>query len=164
MLTHIREIIADIVFPEGREERRSLERYANEDPLTGLANRRAFDLAIGTAEADPNVAVVIFDLNNFGRVNKLESHAVGDALLKHTARLLGEHGSGRAFRYGGDEFVALVPQRCAGHYIYQIEGDFDVMVLKDGTEVSISGSLGNTLAEAEINLQKFKTARKRRTT
>ena len=104
---------------------RAVERQALEDPLTGLANRRAFGeglaarmrrlqaaQAAGAAAlpgADEAVLVRV-DLDAFKYVNDVFGHATGDAVLCHVARLLqSESGPGDlAARIGGDEFVLLL--------------------------------------------------------
>lgn len=111
-MTHIREILADLVFPEGRERRNRAEREANTDQLTDLPNRRALDLALPTAEADPDTWVVLFDLNSFKALNDSGGHGMGDKALQSFAKCLqfSCYGrGGRPFRMGGDEFVVLCP-------------------------------------------------------
>jgi diguanylate cyclase (GGDEF)-like protein len=87
------------------------------DPLTGLYNRRHFNnmlaLLFAVAERhDQDLACLMFDLDNFKQVNDELGHAVGDRLLILAARTLKQavRGSDVAARYGGDEFVALLPQ------------------------------------------------------
>lgn len=92
-----------------------LEELSQRDPLTGLFNRRHLmqrleeELA-RTRRGHPLVAVMI-DLDRFKRVNDESGHAVGDALLGKISEALGR--SVRATdvlgRYGGDEFVVLLP-------------------------------------------------------
>ena len=92
-----------------RQEFTESSRMAREDPLTGLANRRAYDEAV---EASCGVAqgVILIDLDRFKQVNDTFGHAVGDALLVRVADLL--RASARAgdlvARFGGDELVVLV--------------------------------------------------------
>jgi len=97
----------------------SLERRALLDPLTGLANRWAFNEAIERAfdavagRVPRRVTVVMVDVNGLKAVNDEHGHSEGDRLLKAAAGLLSDafsslHGSLVA-RMGGDEFVVLVP-------------------------------------------------------
>ena len=85
------------------------------DPLTGVANRRGFDrratrlLAKAREQGEP-VAVVLFDLDHFKRVNDGYGHATGDAVLHAFATMLTERlpASAVVARLGGEEFVALL--------------------------------------------------------
>lgn len=94
------------------ERRNQSERMAHTDDLTGFGNRRALNKALPSAEADPKVAVVRFDINNFGLVNKSSYDEVGgDAVLKAISHCIESaaaiFGSQRLFRRGGDEFIVL---------------------------------------------------------
>ena len=88
------------------------EEQAMTDTLTGLRNRRAFDLALETACAG-NVpfAVMHLDLDLFKAVNDTHGHAAGDHVLRHVARVLREEtrAGDTIARIGGDEFVILFP-------------------------------------------------------
>lgn len=104
---------------------RDLEYYATRDPLTDLFNQRVFwELAnyeIGRAQRhDYQFGMLLIDLDNFKVINDNYGHPIGDKYLQGFARLVQE--SLRAgdilARYGGDEFVALLP-----------EADFDAVVM-----------------------------------
>jgi diguanylate cyclase (GGDEF)-like protein len=93
-----------------------LEHQALTDPLTGLANRRAFTehykrTFAAAKESGSALSVVMIDLDHFKRVNDQFSHAVGDDVLKAFAKILQEHcrATDLAARYGGEEFVLLMP-------------------------------------------------------
>ncbi len=84
---------------------------ARRDPLTGLYGRDGFTRAatrlIGRG---PLALVVLADLDDFKDLNDAMGHAAGDAVLAHTAaRLNGWATTGMAGRFGGDEFVAVLP-------------------------------------------------------
>jgi diguanylate cyclase (GGDEF)-like protein len=86
------------------------------DQLTGLLNRRAFDLRFAEVSeqaalsAQP-VSVVLADIDRFKAVNDEHGHAVGDAVLRDIAHVL--RSSLRSFellyRFGGEEFLLLLP-------------------------------------------------------
>jgi diguanylate cyclase (GGDEF)-like protein len=97
----------------------SLERLAYQDPMTGLANRRALDEAAVAAFAKlgrpdmTRMTVVAFDLNGLKQVNDRFGHAEGDRLIISAASLIRAHFNSLpgslAARVGGDEFIVLVP-------------------------------------------------------
>jgi len=87
---------------------------AQHDPLTGLANRTKFNLALSDkiqqARRDNNqFAVLLLDLDNFKEVNDTLGHSTGDSLLKITAKRLNEslRGIDMIARLGGDEFSII---------------------------------------------------------
>lgn len=99
-------------YSEAHAAQRELERLAYHDGLTGLGNRRAFDLHLHrlVSEGQPFV-LQLLDLDNFKQVNDRYGHPAGDALLQRVAACLtqGSQGEGSAFRIGGDEFGVLFP-------------------------------------------------------
>lgn len=155
------EHLVDRLAPRLKERRDEFERLANTDELTGLANRRAFELAEKTAVAD-KMTFVLFDLNNFGLVNKRVGHAAGDELLKYYADVLANAAfkfKVRAFRLGGDEFAAIAPRRFAEKIRDAVERR--ALVRDFGNfNVSISGTVGATIQQADEILQARKAARK----
>jgi len=85
------------------------------DPLTGLANRRAFlqdcEAQLKRQLSDPRpTAVMLFDLDNFKSINDRFGHAVGDGVLQHFAKAAGScmRGVDLFGRLGGEEFAALL--------------------------------------------------------
>jgi diguanylate cyclase len=85
------------------------------DPLTGLGNRAAFEVALADAveravKSGTSLAVLYCDVDRFKAINDSHGHAAGDAVLVAIARRLGEavRSDDRAFRLGGDEFVVLL--------------------------------------------------------
>lgn len=87
------------------------------DALTGLGNRAALeqfvnDLRRDQAMAGRPLAMLVFDIDHFKVLNDRFGHAVGDAALQETAVALRDalDGEGEVFRYGGEEFVVLLPE------------------------------------------------------
>jgi diguanylate cyclase (GGDEF)-like protein len=91
-----------------------LRRLAEEDPLTGLLNRRSFDAAAAAAISDPAKtpfgALVVMDLDGFKSINDRLGHQAGDDVLQHFATSLRKsfRRGDLLSRWGGDEFAALL--------------------------------------------------------
>ena len=93
-----------------------LHREATRDALTGLVNRRVLmrwlDREIQAAQASEQpVSVLLFDLDLFKRINDVHGHLTGDRVLQAFAAVLEARlpASGLAGRYGGEEFIAILP-------------------------------------------------------
>jgi diguanylate cyclase len=101
-----------------RELRSKLDNVRKEsltDPLTGIANRKAFDGAVGRAlaqmaEAPEAVTLLLCDIDHFKSFNDNWGHQTGDQVLRLVASCLAENVKGRdtAARYGGEEFAVLL--------------------------------------------------------
>lgn len=105
-----------------QEVEEQLEILAVTDELTGLPNRRAFDLALASevrraARHRTSLAVLMVDVDHFKRVNDRFGHAVGDVVLariaKEISRSIRRPGDFAA-RYGGEEFTVILPATEAG--------------------------------------------------
>lgn len=92
-----------------RRQLAALAHAAHNDPLTGLPNRRGLE-ALWARLPEPR-ALLMVDLVGFKAVNDSHGHLVGDALLKQVAARLSAAipPPGRLARWGGDEFVGVVP-------------------------------------------------------
>jgi diguanylate cyclase (GGDEF)-like protein len=94
-----------------------LERLADEDSLTPVANRRAFVRQLTRMIAFSHrygvpASVVYFDVNNMKQINDEHGHPAGDAALRHLANVLRENirASDVVGRLGGDEFGVILAQ------------------------------------------------------
>ncbi len=99
-----------------RSELKEIKGQATTDALTGLPNRMAFDVAISReinmARSSSKELVLIFaDIDHFKRINDSFGHLVGDMMLKMTAETIKLFIKGKDFasRYGGEEFVVILP-------------------------------------------------------
>ncbi len=100
--------------------RQSLAEAALSDPLTGLANRRAFNKFFDEELArsrryQQSFALLVLDLQGFKAINDRLGHAFGDEALVRVAQALQKTSrkSDGLFRLGGDEFAAILPRTTA---------------------------------------------------
>ena len=101
--------------------RARLEHLAQTDSLTGLFNHRFFHERLRAeltraSRSHDTVAVLMFDLDDFKRVNDVYGHGVGDQLLIQVARVSRDtvRGSDVVCRIGGEEFGVIMPSCDAG--------------------------------------------------
>jgi diguanylate cyclase len=121
MIRHSKSLVRRLTHSSERIE--ELEQFLTEarreaatDPLTGLANRRAFDAALREQAAlamntGRPLSVLIADVDNFKMVNDLHGHDAGDEALRMVAGCLIQAVRGRdtVARHGGEEFAVLLP-------------------------------------------------------
>jgi diguanylate cyclase (GGDEF)-like protein len=90
---------------------RMLLRFAEQDSLTSLANRRAMERFCATLRPTEQICLVLVDVDHFKDVNDRHGHLVGDIVLREVAAVLS--GSVRAMdrvaRWGGEEFLIALP-------------------------------------------------------
>ncbi len=133
-----------------------LSDMAHVDPLTGLANRRVFDVALNkmgsSAGSDAGVSVppfgvLLMDMEGFRQINEKLGHTAGDEVLKIIAARLRDslRKSDVIARYGGDEFAVLMPNadheacsRVAEMILESLERKIPV----DGREVEVGICIG----------------------
>ncbi len=99
-----------------RDRLEDARRDALTDPLTGLANRMAFDRKLAAAvakarETGDSLSLMMCDLDHFKRVNDEFGHPVGDQVLRLVGQTLVQcvKGQDTAARYGGEEFAVILP-------------------------------------------------------
>ena len=134
------------------EAREAAENLALTDPLTGLLNRRGFELALEAAlRAAPGTPFALgqLDLDFFKEVNDRHGHAAGDEVLQRVAQILRTEtrATDRIARTGGDEFLLLLSgsgsdgdlEALGRRIIRRIEMPIE---LDDGITCAVSASIG----------------------
>lgn len=110
------------------------------DDLTGLPGRRAFNTAV--EQAPRPFAIASCDVDHFKKFNDMHGHDAGDQVLRMVAaRLSRVGGGGRAFRYGGEEFLILFRGRTASEALPFVEA-----VRQDVAEAGFTPRSPNRLA------------------
>jgi diguanylate cyclase (GGDEF)-like protein len=130
----------------------ALRRTAETDPLTGIANRTAFNRALADAVARAHdggtpLALAMVDLDGFKSVNDTLGHLAGDDVLHHVAAVLSRPwlGGGLAARLGGDEFALIVENPAlAGTSDWRgaLEDALRCPVSANGITLTASGTVG----------------------
>ena len=96
-----------------RAELEAQRREAMLDPLTGLFNRRAMAQHLEQLWDNPeaHLSVLVLDIDHFKRINDTYGHAIGDVVIRNVADTVRRsvRGEDIAVRYGGEEFVVLLP-------------------------------------------------------
>jgi diguanylate cyclase (GGDEF)-like protein/PAS domain S-box-containing protein len=149
-----------LAYEELEKSRAALEEIAARDDLTGLYNRREVNRLLSTEVArcrrhGHSMALLLVDLDNFKLVNDNHGHAVGDEVLRTAARLLrnGIRSEDQAGRYGGEEFILLLPETSPEGALHTAERLRQAIAtstvtttLSDGTTVSLNASVSIGLA------------------
>ncbi|MDO9611947.1 MAG: diguanylate cyclase [Serpentinimonas sp.] len=138
---------------ELRLQKLEAERTARTDGLTGLLRRRAF-IELAEAEIqrslryqDP-LSFIMFDVDHFKSINDTHGHACGDAALVHLADLLREQmrDSDLPCRWGGEEFVVLLPRTSADvalHAAERIRSHFEANPVRwEARSLRVTASFG----------------------
>ncbi|HYD53409.1 MAG TPA: GGDEF domain-containing protein [Gemmatimonadaceae bacterium] len=126
-----------------------LRRETLYDALTGALNRRAFADGVGLDLARASFGTVaLLDLDNLKIVNDAHGHAGGDVLLRHLVEVLrnGLRASDKVYRWGGDEFLLIVPNAKAAEVqrrvTEMVQGAPPLVVDHDGASVRLEVSIG----------------------
>jgi diguanylate cyclase (GGDEF)-like protein len=117
---------------EAREDADRYREQARRDALTGLYNRRHVDdklprLIADAARSGAPLTVALLDLDYFKRINDTFSHEIGDRVLVTVADLLQSYvetvpGDGLAARFGGEEFLVVLPGVTAADAAIRLDG------------------------------------------
>ena len=136
-----------------------LYREATRDALTGLVNRRvlAAKLEQEVQQSDGPLAILLFDLDLFKRINDNFGHHAGDTVLQAFGEILKKHcqGNNVVGRYGGEEFLAILPGCGLGEARELAERIrlachlYKVHTSEDGKEISFTTSIGVALRKPQ---------------
>ncbi|MEX2550272.1 MAG: diguanylate cyclase [Nitriliruptoraceae bacterium] len=159
---HLIAQIVDLTDRRALEE--ELRLAAVQDPLTGLANRRALlrhlvEARQRQARDGPEIGLLYLDLDDFKEVNDRYGHDVGDRLLVATGGwlLAATRETDLACRLGGDEFAVLCAPvdgpRGLQEIVARLHADRPPSVLVDGHVVTTSHSVGAVLLEPNQELE-----------
>lgn len=141
---------------EKARQREAWLKYRSEtDELTGLANRRGWDLAIQEEDAalgglGSNAMVLVIDLDGLKRLNDTAGHAAGDELIKRSAMVLQQQlrDVDVIARLGGDEFAVLArgfSEEVAAKVVTRLRAAFD--------EAGVGASLGYAMRRTHGRLE-----------
>ena len=102
-------VLESKIIAEAVAEARMYSEISENDMLTGLKNRRAYQIVIDSCIDEKLVGVAFADVNSLKAVNDSKGHEAGDKLIQKVANLLKEAvPEGTVFRISGDEFVCIV--------------------------------------------------------
>ena len=137
---------------------RELETLSRTDPLTGAYNRRSFDETLDAELVRAHrhrlpLSIGLVDLDHFKDVNDQHGHAGGDAVLQAFVLLAGQalRGGDRFFRYGGEEFVVLLPNTAVAGAVKTARRLIELVrrtpVAYEGDRVQVTCSVGIATVE-----------------
>lgn len=131
---------------------------SSRDSLTGLANRREFELALAgevdrVARAGESALVLMIDIDHFKAVNDTHGHPAGDQVLKAVAQALNEciRPMDTLARFGGEEFAMILPN-CPPSFGLTVAERMRTQVqeravaLASGRQVGVTVSIGGAFA------------------
>jgi diguanylate cyclase (GGDEF)-like protein len=166
---------------DSQERFSALSRLALTDQVTGLANRRGGEEALArevarTRRSGSPLSLVLFDIDRFKRINDEAGHAVGDRVLRGISEILSasQRGSDLAMRWGGEEFLVLLPDvGLTGARIFaeRVRENVQNMVIQDAGRITVSAGVSElngdedpavALARADANLYRAKAAGRNR--
>lgn len=150
VITQYVAVFSDITERKVREA--ELSRLANSDTLTGLPNRAVFSADLSRfVEREAKHALLVFDLDNFKKINDSLGHALGDSLLIKLAERL-EHMAKqheRLYRLGGDEFAILLENTNDIHTITTLAKELLKLINRpffiNQHELAVTSSIGIVL-------------------
>jgi diguanylate cyclase (GGDEF)-like protein len=133
---------------ELHRENEALQYMSMTDALTGIRNRMALRRNYDSYQGH-EVTVMMLDINDFKMKNDTYGHEEGDRVLKETGKLLSDtFGENHCYRYGGDEFLVIVPDLTEAEFKDRLESMRQKKsVLMGDSEVSFSAGYVHELLE-----------------
>lgn len=166
---------------DSHERFTALSRLALTDPVTALANRRGGEEALAREVARARrtgspLSLVLFDIDRFKNINDHAGHAVGDRVLRGISEILSasQRGSDLAMRWGGEEFLVLLPDvGLAGARIFaeRVRENVQNLAVADAGRITVSAGVSElvgdedpavALARADANLYRAKAGGRNR--
>lgn len=141
-------------------DNQALTLLSNQDPLTGIGNRRSLDSKLKTLETEKpeNYSLMMLDLDHFKKVNDSYGHNVGDELLRQLVAFLTADKNRLnshvvdVYRFGGEEFCLLIQKPLepatawAKELCHAVEKEFE------GSQIPITVSIGITAMKPDASI------------
>ena len=175
------ELEAGVERAHTQERFTALSRLALTDPVTGLTNRRGGEEALArevsrARRSGTPLSLVLFDIDHFKSINDRAGHAVGDRVLRGISDILSasQRGSDLAMRWGGEEFLVLLPDvglSGARTFAERVREHVQNLVVADAGRITISAGVSElradedasaALVRADANLYRAKAAGRNR--
>ena len=125
---------------------------SSRDALTGLANRRNFELALArevdrVARSGESALLLMVDIDHFKRVNDTHGHAAGDQVIQAVARALSEtvRPMDLVARIGGEEFAVVLPN-CPAAFGPQVADRVRQRVASSPVAIATGGTVAVTIS------------------
>jgi diguanylate cyclase (GGDEF)-like protein len=166
---------------DSQERFSALSRLALTDQVTGLANRRGGEEALvrevsRARRSGAPLSLVLFDIDRFKHVNDQAGHAVGDRVLRGISDILSQsqRGSDLAMRWGGEEFLVLLPDvGLTGARIFaeRVRDNVQNLAVPEAGRITVSAGVSEltgdedpavALARADANLYRAKAGGRNR--
>ena len=151
-IKHVRAIAYEI------EERTDLLLERRLDGVTGLLDRRSFDVDLDFAlkNSREGIGLAMADIDCFKRVNDTRGHQDGDAVLRAVANVLSAccPAGAIAYRYGGEELAVLLPRTNKTNlllYAESVRTRVEALTFPDMPDLKVTVSLGVALMPDDAN-------------
>ena len=132
-------------------ENELLKAMSMTDALTGIRNRMALRNDYDSYQGR-EATVMMLDLDNFKQINDTLGHAEGDRILQETGKLLADtFGTDHCYRYGGDEFLVILPDVAEADFKDRLDSVLDKgsSIVIDGRQVNEEFSAGYVYGRLE---------------